>query len=69
LDVGAGVIDSDFTGNVGVLIFNFGMSDYIIKQGDRMAQLIIEKICYPRIQEVQNIRKTDRNEQCFGFSG
>lgn len=44
IDVGAGVIDSDYRGTIQVLLFNFGKEDFLIRKGDRIAQLIIERI-------------------------
>lgn len=44
LDTGAGVIDSDYRGNVCVLLFNHGDEDYVVRRGDRIAQLIVERI-------------------------
>ena len=55
LDVGAGVIDSDYRGNIGVILFNLSHVDYEVKQGDRIAQLIIQKICTPTLKEVEVI--------------
>ena len=43
IDVGAGVIDSDYRGEVKVLLFNLGETDFEVKEEDRIAQLIIEK--------------------------
>uniref|UniRef100_T1KEL4 Deoxyuridine 5'-triphosphate nucleotidohydrolase n=1 Tax=Tetranychus urticae TaxID=32264 RepID=T1KEL4_TETUR len=73
LDVGAGVIDSDYTGEVKVLLFNFGKEDYKVKQGDRIAQLICEKIIYPEIEEMKELKenpKADgRADNGFGSTG
>lgn len=74
LDTGAGVIDADYRGPVGVLMFNFATTDYegkektqvqkchefmnvffLVKQGDRIAQLILERIYTPEVVEV-NVR-------------
>uniref|UniRef100_K1QHS7 Deoxyuridine 5'-triphosphate nucleotidohydrolase n=1 Tax=Magallana gigas TaxID=29159 RepID=K1QHS7_MAGGI len=49
----AGVIDPDYRGNVGVVMFNFGADDFKVKKGDRIAQLICEKIHFPKLQEVE----------------
>ena len=43
IDVGAGVIDADYRGEVKVLLFNLGQEDFQVAEGDRIAQLIIEK--------------------------
>ena len=44
IDVGAGVIDADYRGEIGVVLFNHSEDDFQVKQGDRIAQLILEKI-------------------------
>ena len=47
IDVGAGVIDADYRGEVGVVLFNHSEEDFEVKAGDRIAQLILEKIATP----------------------
>ena len=47
IDVGGGVNDSDYKGTIWVVIYNFGTDDFVIKAGDRIAQLIIERIFAP----------------------
>lgn len=49
IDVGAGVIDSDYRGEVKVLLFNFADEDFAFNQGDRIAQMIIEKYTMTQI--------------------
>lgn len=53
LDVGAGVVDEDYRGNIGVIIFNHSDSNYHVKVGERIAQFILEKISYASVQQVQ----------------
>ncbi|XP_054711404.1 deoxyuridine 5'-triphosphate nucleotidohydrolase-like [Uloborus diversus] len=53
IDVGAGVVDEDYRGNLGVVLFNFGEENFQVSKGDRIAQLICEQICYPDIEEVE----------------
>jgi len=69
IDVGAGVIDFDYRGNVGVLLFNFGQTLYEIKKGDRIAQLICEQIFMPYLLEIVNITDTERGTGGFGSTG
>ena len=69
IDVGAGVIDSDYRGEVKVLLFNFNVEDFEIKSGDRIAQLIIERVCPTEILEVEDLDATDRGEGGFGSTG
>ena len=62
LDVGAGVVDADYRGNIGVVLFNLSEISFIIKKGDCIAQLICERIFHPKIfefvedQELNNIK-------------
>lgn len=51
IDVGAGVIDTDYRGPVGVVLFNHSDNDFHIKRGDKIAQLILEKISILDVQE------------------
>uniref|UniRef100_A0A8C5LBC5 Deoxyuridine 5'-triphosphate nucleotidohydrolase n=1 Tax=Jaculus jaculus TaxID=51337 RepID=A0A8C5LBC5_JACJA len=58
IDVGAGVIDEDYRGNVGGVLFNFGKEKSEVKQGDRIAQLIF-----------QVLDDTERGSGGFGSTG
>ena len=49
----AGVIDRDYRGNVGVVLFNLSKSDYKVKRGDRIAQLILERVFTLPLIEVE----------------
>lgn len=69
IDVGAGVIDADYRGNVGVVLFNHGNEDFKIMPGDRVAQLICEKIIYPELHEMNSLDETVRGEGGFGSTG
>ncbi|KAI9245024.1 dUTPase-like protein [Sporodiniella umbellata] len=69
LDTGAGVIDADYRGPLGVLLFNFSDIDYEVKRGDRIAQLIVEKISTPEILEVDSLEDSLRGSGGFGSTG
>ena len=69
VSVGGGVIDCDFVGNLGVILFNHSGEAKVIHRGDRIAQLIVEKICYPTLVEVGFLDKTERGENGFGSTG
>ncbi|XP_069480894.1 deoxyuridine 5'-triphosphate nucleotidohydrolase, mitochondrial [Ambystoma mexicanum] len=69
IDVGAGVIDEDYRGNVGVVLFNFGKETFEVKKGDRVAQLICERIFYPNLEEQSVLDDTDRGTGGFGSTG
>lgn len=59
IDVGAGVIDSDYRGRISVILFNHSCEPFAVRTGDRIAQLICEKIEYPKLVEVEEFQKLD----------
>eukprot|EP00587_Corethron_hystrix_P012707 CAMPEP_0113314086 /NCGR_PEP_ID=MMETSP0010_2-20120614/10278_1 /TAXON_ID=216773 ORGANISM="Corethron hystrix, Strain 308" /NCGR_SAMPLE_ID=MMETSP0010_2 /ASSEMBLY_ACC=CAM_ASM_000155 /LENGTH=161 /DNA_ID=CAMNT_0000170283 /DNA_START=82 /DNA_END=567 /DNA_ORIENTATION=+ /assembly_acc=CAM_ASM_000155 len=69
IDVGAGVIDIDYRGPVGIILFNHADVDFDVKCGDRVAQLILEKISYADLIEVDDLDETQRGEGGFGSTG
>lgn len=69
INVGAGVIDEDYRGNVGVVLFNHAEVEFEVKKGDRIAQLICERIFYPDIEEVSTLSVTERGASGFGSTG
>ena len=69
IDIGGGVIDKDFRGNVSVVLFNFGNEAFTIERGDRVAQLICEKIAYPPLIEVTSFTETNRGVNGLGSTG
>nr|CCA26080.1 deoxyuridine 5'triphosphate nucleotidohydrolase put [Albugo laibachii Nc14] len=69
IDVGGGVIDADYRGNVGVILFNHSSKDFSIKRGDRIAQLVLEQVVTAKIVEVTEIDQTDRGSRGFGSTG
>jgi len=69
IDVGAGVIDADYRGNVGVVLFNHGKEDLVINKGDRVAQLVLERISMMPAMEVEDLDSTERGAGGFGSTG
>ena len=69
IDVGAGVIDEDYRGLLGVVLFNHSDTSFKVEQGDRIAQFICEKIAYPELLEVTEFDVTNRGTQGFGSTG
>ena len=59
IDIGAGVIDADYRGEVGVILFNFSDQDFVVNMGDRIAQIIFEKIKTPQIKELDSLEGTN----------
>jgi len=69
IQVGAGVIDPDYTGEIKVVLFNHGTEDFEIKKGDRIAQLILERCETPIIKEIGLLDETLRGSDGFGSTG
>ena len=69
LEVGAGWVDSDYRGEVMVELKNLSSTAYKIKQGDRIAQLIILAIVQTDVVVVQELGKTSRGVSGFGSTG
>ena len=69
VDVFAGVIDSGYRGEVKVCLYNSGDKALEIKEGDRIAQLLIQKVDNFFIRKVQELDETDRGSGGFGSSG
>ena len=69
IHVGAGVVDADYRGEVKVLLFNFGEADFEVKEGDRIAQMIIEKYTLTDLVEVESLDDTARGAGGFGSTG
>ena len=69
IDTGAGVIDADYRGEVKVLLFNHGEVDFEVKKGDRIAQLVLERIYTPEVVEVENLEESVRGAGGFGSTG
>ena len=69
IKVSAGVIDADYRGNVGIVLFNFGPSDFIVNIGDRVAQLILEQISMVPAVQVEELIETERGVSGFGSTG
>ncbi|XP_023718426.1 deoxyuridine 5'-triphosphate nucleotidohydrolase [Cryptotermes secundus] len=69
IDVGAGVVDEDYRGSVGVVLFNHSDEPFNISRGERIAQLICQRIYYPELQEVEELDNTERGTCGFGSTG
>lgn len=69
IDTGAGVIDADYRGPVKVLLFNHADTDFAVAAGDRVAQLIVERIYTPEVREVTELEESVRGAGGFGSTG
>lgn len=64
-----GTIDSDYRGEIGVILINHGAEDFHIKRGERIAQMILAPITRATIVEVQSLAETERGAGGFGSTG
>ena len=64
-----GTIDSDYRGEIKIIMINFGDKPFLIKRGDRIAQMVINKIEIPEIIETDNLNETERGGGGFGSTG
>ena len=66
---GIGTIDSDYRGEIKVILINLGELEFEIKNGDRIAQIIFSKVTQAKIEEVEIINVSERGEGGFGHTG
>jgi dUTP pyrophosphatase len=64
-----GTIDSDYRGEVKIILINFSKEEFIIQPGDRIAQLILSKVYKARLEETEELNNSKRGEGGFGHSG
>jgi len=64
-----GTIDSDYRGELKIILINFSKEDFIIQPGDRIAQIILSKVYKARLEETEELNNSKRGEGGFGHSG
>ena len=64
-----GTIDSDYRGEIKIILFNHGASEFIINNKDRIAQMILMPVCKMDLEEVKNLPNTLRGKGGFGSTG
>ena len=64
-----GTIDSDYRGEIKIILINHGHEDFIVKNGDRIAQMIISKYEQVELEEIEFLTETSRNDGGFGSTG
>ncbi len=64
-----GTVDSDYRGEVKVLLINLGREEVVINRGDRIAQMVIAPVCRVEVVEVEEVSQTSRGEGGFGSTG
>ena len=69
LDIFAGVIDSGYRGDIGVILYNSKLNHYKIKKGERIAQILFQKVEGFDLVEVKDLEDSERGSGGFGSSG
>lgn len=64
-----GTIDADYRGEIMVLLINFSQEDFIINEGERIAQMVIAKHEQGEFVEVESLDETERGEGGYGHTG
>ena len=64
-----GTIDADYRGEVMIPVINLGKKSYTIHRGDRIAQMVIKRVYQARLQVVEHLDETIRNDGGFGHTG
>ena len=64
-----GTIDSDYRGEIKVILLNAGAEPFVVKRGDRIAQLVVAPVQRSAFVEVADLDETDRGAGGFGHTG
>lgn len=64
-----GTIDSDFTGDIGVILVNLSLEDFVVEKGERIAQMVIARHEQAEFVLVEELEATERGEGGFGHTG
>lgn len=64
-----GTIDADYRGEVGVILINLGQEDFVVNDGERIAQMVVAKYEQAEFVPVDVLDETERGEGGFGHSG
>jgi dUTP pyrophosphatase len=64
-----GTVDADYRGEIGVIMINLGDEPFAIRDGDRIAQLVVHQVCRAELHEVEELPESKRGEGGFGHTG
>ncbi len=64
-----GTIDSDYRGEIKIIMMNFSKEDFVIKRGERIAQLVLSKVYLANLETNEDLMETKRGEGGFGHTG
>ena len=69
IDIGAGVVDSDYRGDIGVVMFNHSDEDFLVRTKDRIAQIIFTPCPKMKLVHTESLPSTERQDAGFGSTG
>lgn len=64
-----GTIDADYRGEIGIILINLGDSDFVVKDGERICQMVIKQYTKVEWEEVSRLDRTEREDGGFGHTG
>lgn len=64
-----GTVDADYRGEIRIGLINLGKEAYTVHRGDRIAQMIVQKVYQAELEVVDTLEETERNEGGFGHTG
>jgi dUTP pyrophosphatase len=64
-----GTVDADYRGEIGAVMINLGDEPFVIRDGDRIAQLVVHQVCRAELQEVDELPESSRGTGGFGHTG
>ena len=64
-----GTVDSDYRGEIKVILFNFGQENFVINRGDRIAQMVVTKVYRADMRETFQLNDSNRGDGGFGHTG
>ncbi len=64
-----GTIDSDYRGEIGIILCNQGKDKFVVERGMRIAQLVVQPVVHAELEEVEDLDETHRGEGGFGHTG
>jgi dUTP pyrophosphatase len=64
-----GTVDADYRGEVKIAVVNLGRKKYTVRRGDRIAQMVINRVYHAKLKIIEQLPPTDRNRGGFGHTG
>lgn len=64
-----GTVDADYRGEIGIILVNLGKDDYVVKDGERICQMVIKQYSHVEWEDVKELDHTKREDGAFGHTG